>query len=943
MPFRMVDVLAQALPQGLQDIDLDIYDDAGLSADQLMFSSRIRPATGPPPAAPFQQEQHIYFGGRVWTLAFHARPAFGAAAVIQRPQWVAATGVLLSLLLGLSVWLVLRLQRRRTQQALQRLAQAEREIRQTQQAQTERTLQDNLWAMNEAQRIGQVGTYVTDIQTGTWESSAVLDEIFGIDASFSKTIDNWNSLVAPESREALLAYYHQVVQGDGVFNHDYQVIRPSDGQRCWVTALGEFSRDAAGAPQYLRGTIQDITRRKVAELGVQHYRDHLERLVQQKTAELQQLVDALAESEQRWNFALEASGAGVWDWNMATGKAVLSQRWKQMLGYADHEIGNDASEWSSRVHPDDMPVVMASIQAHIDGQTATSEVEFRMRCKDQSWLWVLGRGKLVSRDSQGQPLRLVGTQTDIRQRKMAEAALQAAGRAKSEFLANMSHEIRTPLNGVIGMIDILQQSRLLPAQRRMLDTMANSSHALLGILNDILDYSKIEANKLQIEHLPTQLREVIDSAALLLSPTAHAKAIRLSVFVAPQLPPWIFSDPTRLRQVLLNLLGNAVKFTTSTVDHPGRVDLSVQADTLPDGSPALALCVADNGIGMSDQVVAKLFQPFTQADQSTARQFGGTGLGLSISQRLIHLMGGQMSVRSTPEEGSLFTVVLPLQVATPAPAQPESTRLPAPDSWQAQADGRLVLLAEDNETNSDVLVEQLRLLGYAAVVAPDGLQALEQWRTGRYALLLTDCHMPLMDGFDLTRAIRSGEPAGTRLPIIAVTANAMQGEAQRCLACGMDDYLSKPLRLRELRPMMAKWLPHGAAVLPPSPADAEIAIVAEGLALWNQHSLGQIVGDNPTLHQRLLDKFLLNSAEQVRRIEVATTSGELGVVTELAHKVKSAARTVGAEALGELCQQMESAAGAGNDPLCQTLATDLRTGFEAVRTAIQIHMNRVKP
>ncbi len=388
MPFRLVELLAQALPDGPGDIDFDIYDAAAPSADSLLYSSRVGATAAQLAATPPQEEQRIYFGGRVWTLVFQARAVFGAATIKQKPLWVAATGGLLSLLAGLSVLLMLRLQNRRIRSVLQRQALAEHEMRHAQQVQSRRLLQDSLWAMNEAQRIGRVGTYVTDIQTGIWEGSAVLDDIFGIDASFKKTIPSWNDLVAPEFRAELLASYEQVARGDGSFRHDYQVIRPADGQRRWVAALGEFSRDAAGAPQFLRGTIQDITPRKEAELGLQHYRDHLEDLVQQKTADLQQLVDALAESEQRWSFALEASGDGVWDWNMVNGKAVLSRRWKQMLGYAEHEIGNDASEWSSRVHPDDMPNVMANIQAHIDGQTEFSEVEFRMRCKDQSWLWV---------------------------------------------------------------------------------------------------------------------------------------------------------------------------------------------------------------------------------------------------------------------------------------------------------------------------------------------------------------------------------------------------------------------------------------------------------------------------------------------------------------------------------------------------------------------------
>jgi PAS domain S-box-containing protein len=398
----------------------------------------------------------------------------------------------------------------------------------------------------------------------------------------------------------------------------------------------------------------------------------------------------------------------------------------------------------------------------------------------------------------------------------ANAVANAANLAKSEFLANMSHEIRTPMNGVIGMIDVLQETTLLPAQHRMLSTISQSSMALLQILNDILDFSKIEAGKLSVESIPTHLREVVEGVAKLMESICSAKAVELSVYVDPALPIRMLGDPVRLRQVLLNLLGNAVKFTHAAHGEAAWVLLRVQPCMQDDGKPGVLFTVQDNGIGMSDEVLAKLFQPFTQADASTARRFGGTGLGLSITQRLVELMQGRIAAQSTPGAGSEFAVELPLQPCEPdqAPAHPSAERRTrqrptAPTVEQAANTGCLILLAEDNETNRDVIQEQLRLLGYACELAEDGAIALQMWQAspGRYALLLTDCHMPNLDGFELTEVIRAIEPAGTRLPIIAVTANAMQGEAERCEQRDMDDYLSKPLRMTELAPMLQKWLP----------------------------------------------------------------------------------------------------------------------------------------
>ncbi len=674
-------------------------------------------------------------------------------------------------------------------------------------------LETHVWAMNEAQRIGRVGTYVTDIKTGLWEGSAVLDDIFGIDATFEKTISNWNSLIAPEFQQELLDYSSQVVACHAMFNKEYPVIRPVDGQTCWVEALGEFSFDEAGHPAFLRGTIRDINKRKTDQLALQQYQDELEELVQKKTYEINQQQELLRDRELRLTLAVEGADVGIWDLNLVTSELYHSPRMASMLGYTLEELPAVREVWDALAHPDDVLPYHQKLMAHLQDACVPFETLIRLRHKNGQWRWILSRGR-ATRDASGRAIRVSGTHSDITERKRIEDAAQSANLAKSEFLANMSHEIRTPMNGVIGMVDILRQTSLTPEQQHMLSTIANSSQTLLHILNDILDYSKIEAGKLTVERIPTSLKELADSVLQLMHGPASAKNITLQLTMASNLPAAIYADPTRLRQVLLNLIGNAIKFTEAEVGQSGRVTLTLEPAALPDGQAAVLLQVRDSGIGMSAEVVAKLFAPFTQADASTARQFGGSGLGLSISHRLVTLMGGQITVQSTPGKGSEFTVALPMQEApltSVASNQPHKKRLRlrsgAPSFDEAAASGHLILLAEDNETNRDVLREQLRLLGYCADTAEDGQVALEKWGSGLYALLLTDCHMPHMDGFALTKAIREAEVPGTHLPIIAITANAMQGEAQRCLEAGMDDYLSKPLRLHELAPMLEKWLP----------------------------------------------------------------------------------------------------------------------------------------
>lgn len=667
----------------------------------------------------------------------------------------------------------------------------------------------------------------------------------------------------------------------------------------------------------------------------------------------------------------------------------------------------------------------------------------------------------------------IGSLRDIREHKQLIAHLtqaridaEAANRAKSSFLATMSHEIRTPMNGVIGLVDVLTHSKLPESEADMVRTIRHSAFSLLGIIDDILDFSKIEAGHLELERKPVSIAAITEGICSTLSAVALDKSVDLSVFVSPHIPERVLSDELRLRQVLYNLIGNAIKFSGGTPERRGRVTVRVELDAV--APMRLAVVVADNGIGIAPEALPRLFQAFSQADVATTRRFGGTGLGLAISKRLINLMEGHIDVTSTPGHGATFIVNMPFDAAAeqpprstpdlsglacivvnstalnpddlriylehagatvhlaadeasaarmaaelPMPAvvvhdaahqrlaptvvppafmavanthhlqlqrgQRRRARLEAPNivamdidrlRWhalleavavaagrhspeifhdtqilpaepvmalpptipEARAQGRLILVAEDDDINQKVILKQLELLGYAAEIANNGIKALNLWRVGRYALLLTDLNMPEMDGYVLAETIRREESGGARLPILAITANALRGEEMHAYAAGMDDYLTKPVQLNLLRAALEKWLP--PYVSAPAVSLKQVTALATSTNAVDITVLEALVGDDPLVVREFLIEYQALAQRQSGELRSAWAAGDVRHVGAIAHRLKSSSRSVGAIVLGDECAQLENACKVHNEALIKQGVLKFDLAMVAVVTAI---------
>ncbi len=936
--------------------------------------------------------------------------------------------------------------------------------------------------LKRAVRLAKLGTWEWNVKEETVQVSEEMRRMYGIPqtATGDEIRDAIFKMVHQDDRESVMEALRGNLEEFSLKATTYRIVRP-DGEVRWIygTPTEVVKADELGNPATIIGTVQDITGQKTIE-------------------------EALRKSEESLKNAQSITRMGSWEWNIDTGSFSVTDELRHIHGLPEkseeHLTANMQEVIASVIHPDDQLMVISAGQRILEtGCGADLTYRVVLRSGEVRWLEATAT-EIKQTRADGSPLVLMGAIQDITERKIAEEELlrakqatdsvnrqleksitranrlvmeaEMANEAKSEFLANMSHEIRTPMNGVIGMIGLLLDTKLSKEQREFAEIVQNSANALLSVINDILDFSKIEAKKMDLESLDFDLRTTIEDSIDLMASRAQEKGLEFVCRLDPNIPPLLRGDPGRLRQILINLVGNSIKFTSR-----GEIAVRISLEQENKERATLRVTVGDTGIGIPAKKQATLFEAFTQADASTTREYGGTGLGLSISKRLVELMDGEIGLESTQGAGSTFWFTAVFDKQPPGETDyttlPESLRdirilsvddnatnrrwlsilldnwgsrhdaaadaeealeklrqsaaegdpfriaildmrmpmmngetlgeriktdsvlsntilvmmtsigkrgdanrlreigfagyltkpikqsilyeclvrvLSNKHQWSDQPSGAIItrhllmderrrnvriLLAEDNPVNATVAMSILSKHGYRADVATNGAEAIELLAEKSYDLVLMDCQMPGMDGYEATREIRrqASQVLNPEIPIVAMTANVMPGDRQKCLDAGMNDYLPKPVDPNSLIAVIETWLHEDNTTRTSLPAEPAKEILMDRMIFNKQTLVDRLLGDEE-LAVDVVEAFLEDIPKQIAALQSALESGDARLVQRKAHLIKGAAGNVGALALHGISLETEQAGADSNLDRAATLVAEVESQFAVLKDTL---------
>lgn len=739
------------------------------------------------------------------------------------------------------------------------------------------------------------------------------EEIWGrsCESLYAHAMD-WMEAIHPDDRARAHEIFMRQLQGESI-DSEYRIMTPG-GQEKWIRDRAFPVRDKSGDLIRIAGIAEEFTDRKRAER-------------------------ALQASEEKFRQLTENIREVFWVKDAVSDQFVyVSPAYERVWGRSCESLYRDSRSWLELVHAEDIDATYKTLARQNNGEAVESD--FRIRTADGREKWIRNRAFPIH-DQSTKLIRIVGVAEEITERKKYEAELilaregaEAANLAKSRFLANMSHEIRTPMSGVIGANQLLLETDLTAEQRHYVEVAQTSGRTLLALIDDILDLSKIEAGKIALDNREFSLNQTVNEVVQLLRVSARAKGLTIVARISPQIPELLRGDAHRLQQVLRNLVANAVKFTDR-----GEIALNAELDRHGDRAASVRFTVTDTGIGIREDKIPALFAPFVQADASTTRRYGGSGLGLAISKQLVEMMGGSIGVNSREGQGSTFWFTATFgqvdldrsQSAPRSAASQQHKTIYSAVNPALRGHGERILIAEDNPTNRALILAQIRKLGYEAAAAANGIEAVEAVERGNFSLVLMDCHMPLMDGYEATRRIR--QSIHPHIPIVALTASALSPARERCLSEGMDDYLAKPVELPHLAAVLAKWISKSGEGFT-TPAVPELSGV-QAAAIFNADSvLRRLMGDRE-LARVVLKGFLVDAPCQLKQLCAWLDESDAPRTRLQAHTLKGSAATVGADSLYAVALAIETDASESRLDRCPDLLVRATDEFERFKRAVE--------